>query len=180
MKLTALWTGALFALGLGVAPEAFADDDLDEVTVEFVFDEVDDVDATPLRLEDEELARDERGDRETDGEGNDRQRDGTDEASEEDRVAALVEDDAREDREEQLEGNLEDHPVEEIPEHDEHGEMDGDDEFDGELEGDGMDGEGEDVASESDLVDEMEDDVIDDEVAETDGEMDDVVDDELA
>ena len=58
--------------------------------------------------------------------------------------------------------------------------MDGDDELDGELEGDGMDGEGEDVASESDLVDEMEDDVIDDEVAETDGEMDDVVDDELA
>ena len=171
MKLTALWTGALFVLGLGVAPEAFADDDLDEVTVEFVFDEVDEIDATPLRLEDEELARDERSDRETDGEGSDRAR--SDEASEEDRVAALVEDDAREDREEQVEGNLEDHPVEEIPEHDEHGEMDGDDELDGEMDGDGMDGEGDDVASESDLADEIGDDVIDDELAENDEVADD-------
>lgn len=175
MKGISMLTGAVLALGLGGAPAAFADDDLDEVTMEMVFDEVDEIGAMPLSLErDEEVAREERDGAESDGARDGRE--AGDRFVENERVADRMEDDHEFERDEAGEGDREDHDVEE-PEH----EMDG--ERDGELRGEDR-GEGEDVADGSDLLDDVGDDdiaaesdaeatdeVLEDDVAEGDGDL---------
>ena len=168
MKGISILTGAVIALGLGGAPAAFANDDLEEVTMEMVFDEVDEIGGARLSLEEDELARDARGEEESDGDGGSdevgRDRSEGDGFAEDERVAELTDDDfGVEHDDERGEGDLEDHDVEEEPEHD--GELDGD--LEGE-EGLGEDEElgGDDVAAESDV--ESIDDVIEDDMPEED------------
>ena len=158
MKGISILTGAVIALGLGGAPAAFANDDIEEVTMEMVFDDVDEIGGARLLLEEDELVRDARGEDESDGGSDDGvsdRREG-DRFAEDERVAELTDDDLGvEHDDEEDEGWLEDHDVEE-PEHD--GEMDGE-------EGLGEDEEmGDDVAVESDV--ESIDDVVEDDMPE--------------
>ena len=158
MKGISILTGAVIALGLGGAPAAFANDDIEEVTMEMVFDDVDEIGGARLSLEEDELARDVRSDEESDGGSDDgvSDRRESDRFAEDERVADLTDDDLGvEHDDEEGEGDLEDHDVEE-PEHD--GEMDG------EL--DGEDEMGDDVAVESDV--ESIDDVVEDDMPEED------------
>lgn len=170
MKGISILTGAVIALGLGGAPAAFANDDLDEVTMEMVFDEVDEIGGATLSLDEEELAREARGEDESgrDGVSDDGNRDGReDEFSEEGRVADLTDEELGVEHDEALEGDLEDHDVEEELEH----------ELDGEMDGEGEEGLGEDVADGNEIDEELTDDEI---AAESDLEsVEDVVEDDL-
>ncbi len=138
MKGISILMGALFALGLGVAPAAFADD-LDGVTVQ-VFDHVDEIGDAHL-IEDEDVAR---------ADGDDHWSDGEDEGSDEGNGAALFDEEAHVVG--LTEGGLD------VGDHDEHNEGFVEDVVepelhDGEHSEDGLEeGMGEDeVASESDV-----------------------------
>ena len=172
MKGISILTGAVIALGLGGAPAAFANDDLDEVTMEMVFDDVDEIGGATLSLDEEELARDVRGEdgSERDGASDDGSRDRREEGdgfSEDGRVADLTDEELGVEHDEALEGGLEDHDVEEELEH----------ELDGEMDGEGEEGLGEDVADGSEIDEEMSDDEI---ASESDVEsIDDVLEDDI-
>jgi len=120
MKGISILTGAVIALGLGGAPGAFANDDLDEVTMEMVFDEVDEIGGATLsldELDEEELARDVRSEDESgrDGVSDDGNRDGREDGfSEDGRVADLTDEELGVEHDEALEGDLEDHDVEDL------------------------------------------------------------------
>lgn len=165
MKSKSILMGAVMALGAAWTA-AYADDGLDEVTMEMVFDDVDEAGAAVLTLREDELERDAHTDARSEtrsGEGDRSDRGSRDELGEDGRVAGLADGDLDfdHDREEQREGDLEDRDVEEPAE--------GMDEaHDGGLEdGDGLEeAMGDDVAAESDLVDEA----LEDEVSEEDGE----------
>ena len=164
MKGISILTGALFALGLGSSPAVLANDDLNDVTADFVLDTVEDGELISLEVE-RDGAGEDRDYRESNNEDEGRQSGDGPNFEEEARVAELSETDMDGERDEVGEGELEDHPVEEI-----------EDGNDGEEGLDGEDGLGEDVAESSDVMDEMGDDDV---AAESDVEsIEDVVEDD--
>ena len=158
MKGISILTGALFALGLGSSPSVLANDDLNDVTADFVLDTIEDGEFISLEVE-RDGAGEDRDDRESNNEDEGRQSGDGPNFEEEARVAELSETDMDGERDEVGEGELEDHPVEEIEE--------------------GLDGEeglGEDVAESSDVMSEMGNDDV---AAESDVEsIEDVVEDD--
>jgi len=159
MKGISILTGALFALGLGSSPAALANDDLNDVTADFVLDTVEDGELISLEVE-RDGAGEDRDDRESNNEDEGRQSGDGPNFEEEARVADLRENDMDGEEDEAGEGELEDHPVEEIEE--------------------GLDGEGElgeDVAESSDVMDEMGNDEV---AVESDVEsIEDIVEDDM-
>ena len=159
MKGISILTGALFALGLGSSPAVLANDDLNDVTADFVLDTVEDGEFISLEVE-RDGAGEDRDDRESNNEDEGRQSGDGPNFEEEARVAELSETDMDGERDEAGEGELEDNPVEEIE--------DGND---------GEEGLGEDVAESSDLMDEMGNDDV---AVESDVEsIEDIVEDDL-
>jgi len=159
MKGISILTGALFALGLGSSPAVLANDDLNDVTADFVLDTVEDGEFISLEVE-RDGAGEDRDDRESNNEDEGRQSGDGPNFEEEARVAELSETDMDGERDETGEGELEDNPVEEIE--------DGND---------GEEGLGEDVAESSDLMDEMGNDDV---AVESDVEsIEDIVEDDL-
>lgn len=165
MKGISILTGALFALGLASSPAAMANDDLNDVTADFVFDDVEDGELISLEVE-RDRANEDREDGESNNEDDGRQSGDGPNFEEEARVADLRENDMDGEEDEAGEGELEDDPVEEI-----------EDGNDGEEGLDGGDELGEDVAESSDVMDEMGNDDV---AAESDVEsIEDIVEDDI-